>query len=121
MEELDPSLFTGKKESTGGADAAAEKQKDAQRRHDIAALEAMIYHMVEALQEERHATHENVTRKQVVVFPILSSYVFIGRLLDSPRSKILFMFFFCRRRAQSVNSKRKRKKSKRPKLQLHRS
>lgn len=88
LEELDASLFATKKlaGAAGGGgrqDAETQVKKEKQRQHDLALLEALVYHFVElvsvsavlamcvlfirslsSIQEERIVTRENVERKQ---------------------------------------------------------
>ncbi len=59
LSELDPSMFA-KSKGKGGSGTA----KDAEKRKEVAAMEAQVYRFAELLSEQRAATKENVERKQ---------------------------------------------------------
>lgn len=58
MDELDPNLFAK------GKPGKVRKNVEMEKRKGIAFLEAQIYNFSEILSEQRHATKENVQRKQ---------------------------------------------------------
>lgn len=61
LEEIDPSLFAKK---PGKAESEEIVRKEQKKQHDVACLEAQVYHLSELVGEERGGTRENVERRQ---------------------------------------------------------
>ncbi|KAK4030082.1 Splicing factor 3A subunit 3 [Daphnia magna] len=61
IDEIDKSLFA---KGQGKNRGASDQDKEAEKHKKIALLEAQVYKLVEILSEPRHATKENVERKQ---------------------------------------------------------